>query len=1598
MAEATRPSGGRRAAGRRVRRLAELLTRLLALSACGLAHGANPWTRVALDDAYLEPYPEPWIWEDARAQPWLLGPLHDESGQLRGQRLQLPAGAWLRVHAPEGGCGLPLRVLRGGVEGLWVEQRGRCSDDGQALLFDDPVHALRELRLSHRDGSWPRDWRVEVGHALGRGNAAPARQALPAQGERVHLRHPGGRHEWPLRLGPAHQGELQVRGPARLELQSRALVASEISDWTLQVERLADSREGRRYEQRSLRLSAGAARQRRYAVDGQWQPLSSAAVRWLDVPPGEHRLRFASSRDSLLQIYALQPSDWLLPGLNAPEPAPAALLGPVRQGRAPLAAAHLARVGRALDLLDDGHSLAAAQVLAAPISEAAASASHALARQIDARHAYWTALHPRMRSGGRENYALTGLLPRPARWEHRRRDATHPVQLRAWADSLPELLMSRPVPLCGGNVRCADGGTPGHGALIWNLPPQSRPGRIELLADLPDEGPEPLHFWLQQGEEPPRLLRLERPARADWSHQQPLLGILHTAWDDAHQGASRPVRPDPRPPLRPLARIELPLRVQGDTLRLWSVQPGSRAIGWALRYRAERDFRLAPQDLRARIAARGGGLDLLLATPPRAASAGTATGEARPRAEDADLYQHLAPLRRRIQARAAAWQAAVGPAPTGGRAGDPAQARAALDRGDALGALERLGDAWAYPDRATRLQAARLRDAALQAAGEPALRRHFLRALTVHGDAPAAAWATQTLQALYRQSSNAIALQRLQAHRLLHRPGAQARHAAALADALALGGAMEDATLLRLSAGLPARPPTQAVGGWQARLALATAHAGVIDARADSSDALTRGLRALPEQAVVLQVEGPQQLRLELRALAFDAARSPATMLHMARNGEPYRLPLAERPLSTGLRPENAPGRLAVATHSDLSLGPGRHSLTLRPESGEVYVRPLLWQGDAPAPPLQNPPARRGGTGARARLVAAVQDFAAEPALDAAIRAELAYADLASTGDSEEPGRWMQPVREATRWRGVDLVEASAGLRRERVAGPSSPLQRVRHALLGATPEGAELLAPGERLWLAPRLLQPQTLSVHLRLRDLPYNVPVPASATLRVNGEPMRRFAVGAAPHSERIALLPGEHRISLHFYEAYAQQLLEVRVDSPVPWRQEPGLDLRHWHWATAAEPILLTLEGPALLRIQRQGASQPELRHYAAGRQQLQLQPAPGARRSAYRIEGLELRAVPRPWAPPRRPPDPPAYPDWDSLRLAQAPAVPLRRPPVPDSAGGTWTLDLRGVDRQLGADEPSDSAQPNRFVEAALRYRRLRVRDRVWLRADLLHRQQELGEPTWGLGLRGEWHPDDSPWSSRLRLNGLWQQQPLSAAWLGEAVFDQDYRWDFARRQDLRWRGSLFGRRVRAPEPARPLQTVDADVYTPYKEDHRYGWRSELQYVHAPWRDTRWRASLGANSNEKLDVDHGRAGLSWDQLLGPVAARLDARYRLYLADDDRRKRSERTNFGLELDWQLWLQRRQRLSLRVDGDYELERGRWSWQLGLRWDWHDGRRLRDYPPGSPRFAELRRLHAAGRLAPGALRHGHELADDGASHGAGDDQRDGDDQGDGHV
>lgn len=797
---------------------------------------------------------------------------------------------------------------------------------------------------------------------------------------------------------------------------------------------------------------------------------------------------------------------------------------------------------------------------------------------------------------------------------------------------------------------------------------------------------------------------------------------------------------------------------------------------------------------------------------------------------------------------------------------------------------------------------------------------------------------------------------------------------------------------------------------WVNADSLIDGHAGAVRLKVLGREVTLTAFRAEEEQPLTLWAVGPASLRFELRGLhpEGESARTLDRWASLVVDGHERPVPMSNNFPASWLVLEAGGQRPGNAENILVDLPAGLHRLSLRAEGKPLLVRLERFDPLVSAGPLSavEPALARDLLAGRFALLAgssgspwhevqpgewpALNSLGSEPgindgfvalsyalspapfedkavsvvqkleslAYDIEHAAETPFAKVAAAAvlANAQPislkvaRLWTRMHRVGLRWEPVSPIR-SAGLNQITVKGwqPENPLLRARRALMPPLPDTALVITSDETLTLNVGSL-PQIKGVILPLAIAGSSLsPMVLEVT---EGKRRRRITL----NDEKGVLVSLAGGAALRIDNPLTGQVAAFVFKDVSGGIGEMSSQRRTYHVATQSEPVIVSLDGPAWLRVDevRDGVVFSRTLAMEVGFHDLELKPDGSRAMAFFRV----FRQVPSGRASVHSPQAAPY--NGISLPVASAPPAdpepsgPIRfvdRLPLGRQEDGTSSVHS-SVLRRPRVDPEGDGGGPGfTAYEMGFTRRYFELESGTYWRGDVVLRQDEHNQPLAGIGglLQRPVGMGGATAFASADLMGQQADDISHPAWAGIIRLEMAQSWIFSPKTTLRLSGDGFGRimSVRSEE-ARRVQ-LDPDVWSVFKSDHLFGLGSGLQLMHAPWLDSRGWVRLNAETTsnlKRLDRLIAHTGLS--QLFGPVQVHIGHRIRRLLETNDRPQALWRNEPTLGLAWEHWLEGSQRLVVALEANHGIETDNTRIALTISLHFGAGREYRDFMPGA--------------------------------------------------
>ncbi|WP_417315892.1 hypothetical protein [Cycloclasticus pugetii] len=618
----------------------------------------------------------------------------------------------------------------------------------------------------------------------------------------------------------------------------------------------------------------------------------------------------------------------------------------------------------------------------------------------------------------------------------------------------------------------------------------------------------------------------------------------------------------------------------------------------------------------------------------------------------------------------------------------------------------------------------------------------------------------------------------------------------------------------------------------------------------------------------------------------------------------------------------------------------------------------------------------------RLSVILDTENFSSRPAL-------VAEANWLGHGypEDERIQSLLARINEQQAWAQEEIIISSAGFQRFDSTGwaPESDFLEARSELLGVRQQTDEFLVFGQASeGIIVNNSEPQRYSLRLRLAKPGYQIAPPTSLQLLVDGELSRRVTLSQEEPVATInfSIAEGQHRISLRLSNPTSRHWVLARLrfrpdnNDNLNWKTAVPENRRYYHRVTRETPFTAYIDQPSWLRIETYDGREWQTRfRYQAQKGEITLRRAdlqgpyvrlfslrhqPG-RKALSRIEMTPELTVTEP---------------VNSYELTSTPSFALladRLAPRPEDAGthgGFASLQRR-------PDFETTGGEREQFFETGYRYRYLQENANVFWQSEVFGRAHDSDR----IGVLGgrqwiSWHPDRRNWRAGFYANGLWQFSGTDDQQAGSLLVEGRLDGRMPLGATFLWQHDVEGFARWLSENDGEGQAWDNDVFSRYKDDHRYGINWEESLIYQPYEDARSSISIGLRTNEDLNPfrpDRFLARLGWQQYFTGTRFEVSLENRWLQADRDRQSARTQTLLDLSATWHGWQAAGKRWEFRAGLGYDLDDEQMSASLSVSLDLPGARRLRDFRPEQFVFKRRQHVRAANQVDNNLLNYVEE-------------------------
>lgn len=574
---------------------------------------------------------------------------------------------------------------------------------------------------------------------------------------------------------------------------------------------------------------------------------------------------------------------------------------------------------------------------------------------------------------------------------------------------------------------------------------------------------------------------------------------------------------------------------------------------------------------------------------------------------------------------------------------------------------------------------------------------------------------------------------------------------------------------------------------------------------------------------------------------------------------------------------------------------------------------------------------------------------------------------------------WLDVSNRLT-WKFVKTVQSDNGVYLQRIKGkkPDSESIKLVQALSGVTNLRQQLLGSTAELKLFIKDTKATHLGAKIQLVEPTRLRSVAASVQYGVNKYRQHILTLTPKiPQKEfRLTVPAGEHLFYLKLKKAVRGQYLAVEIYKKTAKGKEYFIpqQTKMYYLASKPHPVEVFVTGPTVLRIDEYAGMRfvrSVYKYVPAGAKQVAIKGLPGKNLTYVRIFKREI-------VKPINYQERPLFLDNTNLYLSKSPSLNLpnlsKWPytnstlPLQGQDDGVWSAHI-GADSRISetnAEGPADHA-----IKAGVDYNYYNAVDNWYYQGGGFVRVHQHGLPTGSLNslLTGYWQPSMNLTRFRWWFEGDVFGQDINTSTLKKFAYSAHVLAGIGQNRQLaQWFNhfpyiTIFYRYQSLDSLlSSERQEVDEDIFTQYKNDHRYGLRIGDTVSFHPFWDTDFYLGARLSTNENFWVGHPdvlRARIGWIQQFRYVQANIGYKMNYYFGDSDRNESYDTKLIYIDLTIDSWLRFQKRLGIFISLGYDPDHGRYVGGINLAWFGGNGRGMRDFAPGSMFHRALRQRFA---------------------------------------
>jgi len=557
----------------------------------------------------------------------------------------------------------------------------------------------------------------------------------------------------------------------------------------------------------------------------------------------------------------------------------------------------------------------------------------------------------------------------------------------------------------------------------------------------------------------------------------------------------------------------------------------------------------------------------------------------------------------------------------------------------------------------------------------------------------------------------------------------------------------------------------------------------------------------------------------------------------------------------------------------------------------------------------------------------------------------------------------INKINRAYGWKKESIVLSSAGNKKIKLYIESDYFNEREQLIFQGKPNKGERLYGHNQLGLMMNFKKSTKLKLNIHQTQLPYQLMPEGKLIVTLNKKTIKTLELPKAKHVINLKIPSGRQQLRIRLLKPSSDHWVYVQANAFISgkWLNMMRPRQSRFQVATHALPLNIHLKQASWLRIDEYQYGQVKQQYQQqkeAGT--LILKPASDQTAAMYRVFSLQEKNDTRTLVSFNAHGKP-----FNQMQVHSHASLlshlPVSQPDINGTSQYAQHRSSNGIyfqhEARYDLDGNANNQEIESFNELGWRHRKkLNCLSCYW-RSDVFGRshtngnEDVIGAKVWLIGQL----PYSDNWSWRIKQEALFSSY-TSEAWRWAGFANLINKHSISESIQNRHYLEFFAQHLSFDINALPQ---DTDVYSQYKNDHKWGIKIEESLHIRPWLDSYLSGHFRLVSNEldqTLDPDYFQAGLSWSQYWNPLEVSLSYRHRTYLVDNLRSSANHQPTLGI--NFKLWQQLKSQdlIEYRARVNSDLNNNEYAITFEISWNMTNTMGFSHFMPSESAFHSLKR------------------------------------------